>query len=327
MSNEIWAVVERRGDALAPVSREVLTAAGRMAEETGGQVAALFIGAADADGLAPLAFRYGAKKVYVASAPALERFVDDLYGQLLADAVKAHQPKLVLGPATLYGKAWFARAAALADAGLAPDVTQLAAAGDSVRAGRPCFGGNVVRSLSPTREGPLLATVRPKIFPEAEANDGVEGEVVRLDVGNEPRLTIKENVSEKGQTVNLNEADVIVAGGRGLREPDGFKLAFEMAEALDGAVGASRAVVDAGWIPYAHQVGQTGKTVNPKLYIALGISGAIQHLVGMQSAGVIVAINKDPDAPIFKVSTFGIVGDVFELAPVITGVFKAKLGS
>jgi len=210
---------------------------------------------------------------------------------------------------------------------LIPDLTALETSSGSFAAVRPCFGGNVLRQMSAPGDGPVLATVRPKVFPPAEGSGAGEGEVVKIEASGTSWMTIKESVSEKGQTVNLSEADVVVAGGRGLREPDNFKLVFDLASATGGAVGASRAVVDADWIAYAHQVGQTGKTVNPKLYFALGISGAIQHLVGMQSSRVIVAVNKDPDAPIFKVSTFGIVGDVFEYAPALTQVFKEHLGT
>jgi len=325
MTGEIWAVAQRRGDGLAPVSFEVLGAARQLAEKTGGTVAAMVIGDG-ADGLAAELFKRGAAKVYVAAVSGLNGFVDDVYAQVLADAIKTHEPAVVLGGATFYGKALFARAAALADLGLAPDANKLAVDGEPF-AERPCYGGNIIRKVINKTGGTFMVTLRPKVFPEAAADGADSGEVVSLEVSATPKVTVKEVVAEKGQSVNLNEADVIVAGGRGLREPDNFQIAHDMAAALGGAVGASRAVVDAGWIEYSHQVGQTGKTVNPKLYIALGISGAIQHLVGMQSSGIIVAVNKDPDAPIFKVATFGIVGDLFEYAPAMTKVFKARLGS
>jgi electron transfer flavoprotein alpha subunit len=267
----------------------------------------------------------GAAKVYVAEHADASGFVDDLWAGVLAAAIGQHKPHAVLGAATFYGKSLFSRAATAANVGLIPDVNRLDVEGEDIVAYRPCFGGNIVRKAQVKPGAMLVATLRPKVFVEATA-DGSGSEVVALTVDGSPRIKVQESVSEKGQTINLNEADVIVAGGRGLREAESFKLAFDMADALGGAVGASRAVVDAGWIPYAHQVGQTGKTVNPKLYVALGISGAIQHLVGMQSSGVIVAVNKDPDAPIFKVATFGIVGDAFEYAPAMSRVFREKLG-
>lgn len=326
MTKEIWAVAQRRGDGLAPVTYEVLGAARQLAEQMGGSVAAVVIGDG-AEALAGECFKRGASKVYVAAKAGLTGFVDDVYAAVLADAIKAHEPAVVLGGATFYGKSFFARAAALADLGLAADANKLNANGDAVEAYRPCFGGNIIRKVENKTGKTFLVTLRPKVFPEAAADGADSGETVTLDVSADPKVTVKETVAEKGQSVNLNEADVIVSGGRGLREAEHFNLAQEMADALGGAVGASRAVVDAGWIPYAHQVGQTGKTVNPKLYIALGISGAIQHLVGMQSSGIIVAVNKDPDAPIFKIATFGIVGDLFEYAPAMTKVFKERLGS
>ena len=324
MGKEIWAVAERRGAGLAPVTFEVLGAARELAQKTGATVAGVVYGAQAAN-LARELHARGAAKVYVAEHPDSGGFVDDLWAGVLASAIGQYKPQAVLGAATFYGKALFSRAATAANVGLIPDVNRLDVEGEDVVAYRPCFGGNIVRKAQVKPGSILVATLRPKVFVEAAA-DGGGSAVVALSVDGSPKIKVQESVSEKGQTINLNEADVIVAGGRGLREAGSVKLAFDMADALGGAVGASRAVVDAGWIPYAHQVGQTGKTVNPKLYVALGISGAIQHLVGMQSSGVIVAVNKDPDAPIFKVATFGIVGDAFEYAPAMSRVFREKLG-
>jgi electron transfer flavoprotein alpha subunit len=325
MTKEIWAVAQLRKDGLAPVSLEVLGAARELAKKLGAEVAAVAIGRGAKEAGATLR-AHGAVKVYQADHAQLATFADDLAARVLARAILAHQPLAVLGAATFYGKALFSRAATQAGAGLIPDVNKLDVKQDRVVAFRPCFGGNIVREVG-VRTGTAVVTLRPKVFAPATADGSGAGATFDLPVEGDARIKVTDTVAEKGQTVNLNEADVIVSGGRGLREAEHFKLAHEMAGALGGAVGASRAVVDAGWIPYAHQVGQTGKTVNPKLYVALGISGAIQHLVGMQSSGVIVAVNKDPDAPIFKVATFGIVGDVFEYAPAMTRVFKARLGS
>ncbi|MGE5692533.1 MAG: electron transfer flavoprotein subunit alpha/FixB family protein, partial [Candidatus Zixiibacteriota bacterium] len=229
------------------------------------------------------------------------------------------------GAATFAGKALFPRLAAQLKWPLITDVSKVESANTVVR---PSHGGNVYQKIK-IEKTPALLTTRPKSFVAVKPDPSKNGEVKAASVdwsALNARANVLEKVKEEAQTVNLGDADIIVSGGRGLREPANFALVQELAAAVGGAVGASRAVVDAGWIPYAHQVGQTGRTVNPKLYFACGISGAIQHLVGMQSSGIIVAINRDKDAPIFGVVTYGIVGDLFEIIPALIKTFKEKLG-
>ncbi len=269
----------------------------------------------------------GAKTVYAFSDPKLKYFVDEAYTGIVAGVLTEAKPELILGAATFTGKALLPRLAANLKMPLVTDIVKVDS-NSPLTVTRPSHGGNVYQKIK-LGSGPILLTARPKSFAAAKADASRKAEVktgavdwAALNV----RTQVLERVKEEAQTVNLGDADIIVSGGRGLREPVNFKLVRELAQVVGGAVGASRAVVDAGWIPYAHQVGQTGRTVNPKLYFACGISGAIQHLVGMQSSSIIVAINRDKDAPIFGVATYGIVGDLFEIIPALTKVFKEKLG-
>ncbi len=267
----------------------------------------------------------GAKTVYAFSDPKLKFFVDEAYAALIANVISETKPELILGAATFTGKALFPRLAVHLKLPLVTDVSKVESNTVVVR---PSYGGNVYQKIK-IEKTPALLTARPKSFAAAKPDPAKSGEVKTSAVdwtALNVRTNVLKKVKEETQTVNLGDADIIVSGGRGLREPANFSLVRELAAAVGGAVGASRAVVDAGWIPYAHQVGQTGRTVNPKLYFACGISGAIQHLVGMQSSGLIVAINRDKDAPIFNVATYGIVGDLFEIIPALTKVFKEKLG-
>jgi len=269
----------------------------------------------------------GAQTVYAFSDPKLKYFVDEAFAGIIAGVLTEAKPDLILGAATFTGKALFPRLAANLKMPLVTDIVKVES-NSPITVTRPSHGGNVYQKIK-LGDGPIFLTARPKSFAAAKPDASKKTEVKTGSVdwsALNVRAQVLERVKEEAQTVNLGDADIIVSGGRGLREPANFKLVRELAQAVGGAVGASRAVVDAGWIPYAHQVGQTGRTVNPKLYFACGISGAIQHLVGMQSSSVIVAINRDKDAPIFGVATYGIVGDLFEIIPALTKVFKEKLG-
>jgi len=280
--------------------------------------------AADAGPLASELASRGGGKVLAISSPSLKYFVDDTYARVLSSIISKHKPDLVLCPATFYGKALAARLAAMNGGRMASDVTALTVDGGRIVATRPSHGGSVIARVT-AGSGPFVVTLRPKIYPESKSGTG---EVVAETIDSS-LLSGKTNVTdmkqETGGTLNLAEADVIVSAGRGVRGPDGVPVVEELAKAMGAAFGASRAIVDAGWVQYSHQVGQTGKTVNPKLYVAVGISGAIQHLVGMQTSKTIVAINKDKDAPIFSIASYGIVGDLFELLPALTNKFRAEL--
>jgi electron transfer flavoprotein alpha subunit len=308
---------------LMPVSYELLSAG----KQLGGEVTTAVL-AADASVLAGQIAAKGGGKTLAISHPALGFFNDEIYAKVLAELIGRHTPDVVLGPANSYGKALFARLAALVGGPMTSDVVGLALSDGRPIATRPCFGGSVIAELTRKGDGkPYFITVRPKIFPESASGGG---EVVEEKVAEScfaSGATVKEVRSDTSGTRNLAEADRIVSAGRGIRGAENIGLVKELADALGAAFGASRAVVDAGWAEYSTQVGQTGRTVNPKLYVAVGISGAIQHLVGMRSSQQIVAINKDKDAPIFNVANYGIVGDLFEIAPALTKKFKAELGS
>lgn len=282
--------------------------------------------AGDAEAVAePLTSRGGGKVVAVSN-PALESFNDEIYAKTLKELIEKHQPQLVLGPASSYGKALFARLAALVGGPMTSDATGLEVDGDQLIVTRPSYGGSVVaRDTAQKSDKPYFVTIRPKIFPEAADGTGEISAETVSDACFEGGTVVKEVKSDSGGTKNLAEADIVVAAGRGIRGEEHVGMIKELADSLGAAFGTSRAVVDAGWAEYSTQVGQTGRTVNPKLYIAVGVSGAIQHLVGMRSSQQIVAVNKDKDAPIFNVANFGIVGDLFEIVPALTQKFKAEL--
>lgn len=280
--------------------------------------------AADASGLATELASRGGGKVLAVSNPALRYFADDIYARVISSFIAKHQPDLVLCPATFYGKALTSRLAGMNGGRMASDVTALAVDGGKVVATRPSHGGSVIAKVA-SGGSPFFVTLRPKIYPESKSGSG---EVITESVDAtllSGKTKVNEMKQETGGTLNLAEADVIVSAGRGIRGPEAVPLVEELAKSMGAAFGASRAIVDAGWVQYSHQVGQTGKTVNPKLYVAVGISGAIQHLVGMQTSKTIVAINKDKDAPIFNIASYGIVGDLFEILPALSKKFAAEL--
>lgn len=272
----------------------------------------------------------GADKVYLVDNPALKAFQDDPYTEVMVRLIEEYKPEVILCGATTIGRSLISRVAIKVNAGLTADCTGLDIDEKErlLLQTRPAFGGNIMATIITPNHRPQMATVRHKVMKEAPLQPGRAAEIISKAYPEEvfsSRTKLLEMVEEPGETVNLSEADIIVSGGRGMASKENFALLEELAKTLGGAVGASRSAVDADWIPYSHQVGQTGKTVVPKLYIACGISGQIQHLIGMQSSRIIVAINKDPDAPIFKVATYGIVGDVNEILPALIKEFKRVL--
>ncbi|MCL6615218.1 MAG: electron transfer flavoprotein subunit alpha/FixB family protein, partial [Firmicutes bacterium] len=290
-----------------------------LAGKLGQPLSAVLIGH-EVEPLADELFAHGADRVHLAESPLLREFLEGPYTAVLTEMIRAEKPNIILLGATAIGRSLAPRVAARLGTGLTADCTGLEVdpATGYLHQTRPAFGGNIMATILCPNHRPQMATVRPRVFPAPPRDPGRRGELRRWRVAGEGldlRAKILEFLPAEGEKVNLTEANVIVSAGRGLGDPKNLRLVEELADLLGGAVGASRAVVDAGWISYPHQVGQTGKTVRPKLYIACGIHGAVQHLAGMQSSDIIVAINKNPEAPIFKVATYGLVGDVLEILP------------
>jgi electron transfer flavoprotein alpha subunit len=310
-----------------PASWEALGVARQLAPSFGGNVTALVFGQG-IDGVSAQAAHYGADTVITADDATLASFRLEPYAALLVSVVKQHTPSVVLAGSTTRGRELLAAAAADLDAGLLADVTELSAEGGTLQATRPVYAGKILSTAVLSGTGVQFATLRSRAFPAPAPDSSRTAQMsTAAPIMSEDQIGTKvEGLEEVKGKVNLSDASIIVTGGRGVGSPDGFAPIRELAEVLGGAVGASRAVVDAGWIPYDHQVGQTGKTVSPNLYIAAGLSGSIQHQAGMRTSKVIVAVNKDPDAPIFKLAQYGIVGDLFKVLPALSQVFRQKLG-
>ena len=326
---DVWVFCEQKKGIIQTISFELLGEGKKLARKLGVKLCAVILGHNIESKIEELSAR-GADKIYIVDAPELKSYQDDPYTNVIVKLVEEHKPEIVLCGATTIGRSMISRVAVSIDAGLTADCTSLDIDEKErlLLQTRPAFGGNIMATIITPNHRPQMATVRHKVMKEAEIHKSHKAEVIRKtysDAVLKSRTTLLDIVEEIEETVNLTEADIIVSGGRGIGGPENFAIVKELAKVIGGAVGGSRATVDAGWIPYSHQVGQTGKTVCPKLYIACGISGQIQHLIGMQSSKVIVAINKDPDAPIFKVATYGIVGDLFEVVPALTKEFQKLL--
>ena len=310
---------EYRNGKLASVSTELLGIGRKLADDRGVSLSALILGQ-DLQDAGHLLIGHGADTVYVADHPELKIFTEDRYTSVMTSIARQFKPEIILAGATAIGRSFIPGVAAILNAGLTADCTRLdiRESDGALLQTRPAFGGNIMATIVCPTTRPQMATVRPKVMKALEFDPQRTGKVVMIDPTTqqlESRMQVLESVVEEASDVNIQESDILVSGGRGLDSEKGFALLKQLAEVLGGNVAASRAAVDSGWIPYPHQVGQTGKTVAPKLYMACGISGAIQHVAGMQSSEMIVAVNRDPHAPIFDVADYGLVGDLYEIVP------------
>lgn len=324
MGDTVLIIAEQRNGVLKKVTFELLGVGASLASALGGSVEAALLGSG-VNNLSETLAQHGATKVYLADDPGLARYSSEGYANTLAALIQAVKPAIVLAGATAMGKDLAPRLAARLGVGLASDCTALEIDNGRLLATRPIFAGKALAKVK-LNSDPQMATVRPNVLP-VPTPDASKMPIVEpvAAVVEQIRARVVDIVSAGVGEIDVAEADIIVSGGRGVGGPEGFAPIRSLAKTLGAAVGASRAAVDAGWIEHSHQVGQTGKTVTPNLYIACGISGAIQHLAGMKTSKVIVAINKDPEAPIFKIANYGIVGDLFVVVPLLEKEFKALL--
>lgn len=326
----VWVFGEQRDGKVAPVVLELINVGRDLARARNTELSVVILGDDLTDAVSDLA-SYPVDKIYVYDAPELAVYDAERYCRVLTDVVREQKPEIVLAGATTTGRSFMSGVAIQLYTGLTADCTGLEIGEDALlHQTRPAYGGNIMATILCPYTRPQMATVRHKVFSTSAKRCEGDAEIINLT----PKPTLfgsrskfVEFIETVGERVNLVDADIIVSGGRGLGGPENFAIIRELADELGAAVGSSRAAVDAGWIPYAHQVGQTGKTVCPKVYIACGISGAVQHQVGMRSSDVIIAINKDPNAPIFDIATHGFVGDLFEVVPALTKKIKAMRGA
>ncbi|HIW94259.1 MAG TPA: electron transfer flavoprotein subunit alpha/FixB family protein [Candidatus Flavonifractor merdipullorum] len=330
-TKDLWVLIETKEDGSAQnVGLELLNPGRMLADKQGGALVAVVIGN-NVEESVKAASAHGADKVIVVEGEEYTQYTTDAYATALCTLVEKYGPTSMMIGATPHGRDLGPRVSCRLQTGLTADCTALDIDEESgnVAWTRPAFGGNLMATIICPDHRPQIGTVRPGVFKKSDPTEG-KAEVIREDIHVAPdqiRTKLLESIKEAaGEMVDLEGAEIIVSGGRGVGGPEGFAPVKELADALGGVVGASRAAVDAGWIAHAHQVGQTGKTVGPKLYIACGISGAIQHVAGMSSSDYIVAINKDPDAPIFDIADYGLVGNLFEVLPLLTAEVKKLKG-
>jgi electron transfer flavoprotein alpha subunit len=321
----VWVFAEQRKGSIKNVAYELISRGRELADTLKTELCAVCLGhnVAEVEKL----IVHGADKIYLVDSPDLADNQEDYLTHGLLNLIKEHKPEIVLAGATALGRSFFPRVAAILNTGLTADCTGLDIDMEKrlLLQTRPTFGGNIMATILCPNKRPQMSTVRPRVFKKNTPQASRKGQIIKVDFKKEgvtartKLLSFVEDITEK---IKLEDADIIVSGGRGLGKADNFKLLQELADCMGAALGSSRAAVDEGWIPYSHQVGQTGKTVCPKLYIACGISGAIQHLAGMQTSDCIVAINDNPDAPIFQVAHYGIVGDLFQVVPLMIKKLK-----
>jgi electron transfer flavoprotein alpha subunit len=324
MANNVLVISEQRDGVLKKVAFEMLGAGAELAAALGGTVEAALLGSG-LDDLANTLAQYGATKVYVADDEGLAVYSSEGYTDTLAALIGKAEPAIILLGATAMGKDLAPRLAARLGVGLASDCTALEIDGGRLLATRPIFAGKALAKVKLNGD-PQMATVRPNVLPTPEPDAGATATVEPVAALTDTIRAVVVDIVGAGEgEIDVAEADIIVSGGRGVGGPEGFAPVRSLAKTLGAAVGASRAAVDAGWIEHSHQVGQTGKTVTPNLYIACGISGAIQHQAGMKTSKVIVAVNKDPEAPIFNIANYGIVGDLFQVVPLLEKELQALL--
>ncbi|WP_025026907.1 electron transfer flavoprotein subunit alpha/FixB family protein [Caldalkalibacillus mannanilyticus] len=325
----IWVFIEIKNEKIAPVSLELLGAGRALADKRNSSLAGIVIGE-NITSYCPTLFEYGADRVYVYDHTIYSDYRTESYMKALLHCSQKYKPEVILYGATSTGKDLASAVATDLPTGLTADTTILDIEEDTglLLASRPAFGGNIMATILCKKYRPQMATVRPKVMKALPPEKGRQGEIIEESIElkeEEIRTKVLKVVQEMKKNAGIDEADIIVAGGKGLVNKEGFQLIHLLAQALGGAVGASRDVVEAGWIDHHHQVGQTGLTVTPKIYFAIGISGAIQHIVGMQNSSLIIAINKEPDAPIFQSSHYGIVGDAFEIVPMLIEAFSEEV--
>jgi electron transfer flavoprotein alpha subunit len=326
MTNDVLVFAETRDGQLKKINAEVVTAAAKIAGKSGGAVDIALLGNA-VDKAVEQAATLPVRSVFVVKSPVLDKYSTEGFASGLEAVIRKADPCVVLFGATAMGKDLSARVAARVGAALMTDCVDIDFENGSLKVKRPVYSGKVYAHVISTNPGIKMASVRPNIYPAAGSGaTGAKVEEVSLPIaGDSIHGMVREIEGSTAGKKDVTEAEIIVAGGRSLKSAENFKILEDLADVVGGSVGASRAAVDAGYAPHSKQVGQTGKVVNPKLYIACGVSGAIQHLVGMRTSKVIVAINKDPNAPIFQSADYGIVGDMFEIVPLVTNEFKKML--